>query len=111
MRPAELICEQLRSIAPTIPGCTALILYGSAARNEMSADSDIDVLVVFSRVPAEEDRMLVKRAIESFWSGPLDLLLTSSQEVEKHYALENESDENCGIVETAIKTGLLLWPV
>jgi predicted nucleotidyltransferase len=49
-----LILAELRSVLPTLRakyGVVRLSVFGSAVRDEMDSDSDIDLLVEFERAP------------------------------------------------------------
>lgn len=58
-----------------------IILFGSAARDEMTSESDLDVLVV---LPENSDRRAVKREIRSnLWrfEYPVDVITATEREL------------------------------
>ena len=58
-----------------------IILFGSAARNEFSEDSDIDILVIKKTDKSKFDRMCkLRRLIE--YNIPLDLIIYTPEEIE-----------------------------
>ena len=61
-----------------------IILFGSAARGEMSVDSDLDVLVV---VPEGVHRRKTAQTLYQHISGlkvPFDILVATPSDLEKH---------------------------
>ncbi len=61
-----------------------IILFGSAARGEMTHDSDVDLLVVKSGV--EHRRHLARAIHRNFWglAVPIDVIVVTPQDVERH---------------------------
>ena len=61
-----------------------IILFGSAARGEMKADSDLDVLVVMpDGTPCASTARYLYREMFGF-GFPLDILVTTPSSLEKH---------------------------
>jgi uncharacterized protein len=61
-----------------------IILFGSAARGEMKADSDIDVLVVMpDGTPCASTARYLYQKMSGF-GFPLDILVTTPSSLEKH---------------------------
>jgi len=61
-----------------------IIMFGSAARGEMTPDSDVDVLVV---MPEGTDRLAVTDQLNRRMLGlglPVDILVTTASRLEKH---------------------------
>lgn len=74
MDDANSILEQLRKFKPQ-----AIILFGSAARGEMTEDSDLDFLVVIDTDKPFTDRMRDLRA-SIRTRTPLDLIVLTPEE-------------------------------
>ncbi len=49
-------------------------IFGSVARDEANADSDVDVLVVFARSPGMFQFIRLKEYLENILSCPVDLV-------------------------------------
>jgi predicted nucleotidyltransferase len=59
-----------------------IILFGSYARGEASEDSDLDLLVVESKVPHKREEMVRLRNLLRPLRIPVDVLVASEEEVE-----------------------------
>lgn len=57
-------------------GARHLSLFGSAARDEMRPDSDVDVLVEFDGPATYEGYFCLKDCLEQLLSRPVDLVTT-----------------------------------
>ncbi len=55
-------------------GALRLRLFGSVARSEESADSDVDILVDFGRPPSFDQYMDLKIFLEDLLGRPIDLV-------------------------------------
>ncbi|MHB1000611.1 MAG: nucleotidyltransferase domain-containing protein [Armatimonadota bacterium] len=83
----ELTKEQLGEIVRRIVDAVhpeRIILFGSAVRGEMSADSDVDMLVV---MPEGTDRRQVSAFLHTQLFGipfAVDILVTTPSLLEKH---------------------------
>jgi predicted nucleotidyltransferase len=97
--------DVIQSIVSTVlriqPQCYRVILYGSAARDEMTDASDIDLLIVIREVVQSEHSMALRAALECFHYR-FDLLVVSISE----YLLRKDMPED--IVSTASATGRVL---
>ena len=61
-----------------------IILFGSVARGEDNANSDIDLLVVFDAlVPSEKRALMVRVRTASGTIAPIDVLETETAEMEE----------------------------
>lgn len=71
------VVQLLRAQAPTLRerfGACSVSLFGSAARDEMRADSDIDILVEFAAPPSLDVYFGMKDHLESVLGRPVDLV-------------------------------------
>ncbi|MBX3305510.1 MAG: nucleotidyltransferase family protein [Nitrospira sp.] len=57
---------------------TQLALFGSAARDEMQLDSDVDILVTFEGVPTFDGYMDLKTYLEQLIGTSVDLVTESA---------------------------------
>jgi predicted nucleotidyltransferase len=80
-----------------------IILFGSAAAGEMTADSDLDLLVIEAEVPnAREESLRLRMALEDVpW--PVDVIVMSRQR------FEETKDVIGGIAYPAHKYGRILY--
>ncbi len=79
-----------------------IILFGSSARNELSDDSDIDILVIKQTQKSKFDRMCeLRRMID--YTIPLDLLVYTPDEI--HFARQQEND----FISTIFSEGVVLY--
>ena len=74
MKSTDIIVEQLKKKKPQ-----AIILFGSAARGEMTEDSDLDILVIKKTKKSFTDRMRDMRSMIRT-STPLDIIVLTPQE-------------------------------
>ena len=72
-------------------GVTNLALFGSVARNEMSDDSDIDILVRFDRPGTSEVYFGVQFYLEDLLGRPVDLVTDNALRVELRPYVEREA--------------------
>lgn len=71
-------------------GVTSLALFGSAARGDLTADSDVDILVEFAR-PATFDRYIdLKMILEERLGRPVDLVTRGALKPRLHERIANE---------------------
>ncbi|MBI4569719.1 MAG: nucleotidyltransferase domain-containing protein [Planctomycetes bacterium] len=101
---AELLRDLVRRTIADVPA-TRIVLFGSAARGEMRADSDLDVLVV---VPDGRDcREDARRLYRRFRGFPVatDVLVVAERNVEAH------AGNPFLIVHTALAEGKELYRV
>ena len=82
-----------------------IILFGSAARDEMGLDSDLDVLVV---MPDGTHRRQAVQYLHTRMFGlgvPVDILVATPEDLERHR-------ENIGLIyRTILKEGRILYGV
>jgi predicted nucleotidyltransferase len=67
----------LRQHAPVLAqrfGAREVALFGSAARDELRSDSDVDILVGFDRPPTFDTYFGTKDYLESVLGRPVDLV-------------------------------------
>jgi len=74
MKSTDIIVERLKKTKPQ-----AIILFGSAARGEMTEDSDLDILVIKKTKKSFTDRMRDMRSMIRT-STPLDIIVLTPQE-------------------------------
>lgn len=72
-------------------GVTNLALFGSAARNEMSSDSDIDILVRFDRPGTSKAYFGVQFYLEDLLGHPVDLVTDKALRVDLRPYVEQEA--------------------
>ena len=72
-------------------GVTNLTLFGSAARNEMSDDSDIDILVRFDRPRTSKAYFGVQFYLEDLLDHPVDLVTEKALRAEFRPYVEREA--------------------
>jgi predicted nucleotidyltransferase len=72
-------------------GVTNLALFGSVARNEMSDDSDIDILVRFDRPGTSKTYFGVQFYLEDLLGRPVDLVTDKALRVELRPYVEREA--------------------
>ena len=79
-----------------------IILFGSAARNEFTENSDIDILVVKNTEKKKFERMCeLRRLIE--YNIPLDIVIYTPEEIE--YASQSGND----FIKTIYSEGVVLY--
>jgi predicted nucleotidyltransferase len=74
------VLENLRAQAPLLRaqfGLRRIALFGSAARDELRADSDIDVLVDFAEPPTMTRYFDTQDALEALLGRPVDLVTSA----------------------------------
>lgn len=72
-------------------GVTNLALFGSAARDEMSDDSDIDILVRFDRPGTSKTYFGVQFYLEDLLGHPVDLVTEKALRAEFRPYVEQEA--------------------
>ncbi|MDE0185527.1 MAG: nucleotidyltransferase family protein [Candidatus Poribacteria bacterium] len=72
-------------------GVTNLAVFGSAARDEMSSDSDIDILVRFDRPGTSKAYFGVQFYLEDLLGHPVDLVTDKALRVELRPHVEQEA--------------------
>ncbi len=72
-------------------GVTNLALFGSAARDEMSDDSDIDILVGFDRPGTSKAYFGVQFYLEDLLGRPVDLVTDKALRVELRPYVERKA--------------------
>ncbi len=65
-------------------------MFGSAARDELRADSDVDVLVDFANAPGYDVYFGLKDALEQLLGRPVDLVTASGLKPRARIAVEND---------------------
>ena len=76
MKRAQVIAL-LRQHAPTLRqrfGASSVASFGPAARDELRADADIDVLVEFANAPTVDSSFGAKDYLEAVLARPVDLV-------------------------------------
>ena len=84
----------LRAHKPTLAqrfGVTYLALFGSAARDEMSDDSGIDILVRFDRPGTSKTSFGVQFYLEDLLGRPVDLVTDKALRTEFRPYVEREA--------------------
>lgn len=71
-------------------GAHELGVFGSAARDEMRADSDVDVLVEFVEAPSYDAYFGLKDALEQLLGRRVDLVTTSGLKPRARIAVEKD---------------------
>lgn len=72
-------------------GVTNLAVFGSAARDEMSSESDIDILVRFDRPGTSKAYFGVQFYLEDLLGHPVDLVTDKALRVELRRYVEQEA--------------------
>ena len=84
MQPDSRVVDQLVQTVVTIARPLRIMLFGSAARNEMNADSDVDVLVV---MPQGTHRRKTAQQLYRQLVGlgvPFDIVVATQDDLERH---------------------------
>ena len=88
------VLKMLRAHKATLAqrfGVTNLALFGSVARNEMSDDSDIDILVRFDRPGTSKAYFGVQFYLEDLLGHPVDLVTEKALRTEFRPHVEREA--------------------
>ena len=88
------VLNLLRAHKPTLAqrfGVTYLALFGSAARDEMSDDSDIDILVRFDRPGTSKAYFGAQFYLEDLLGHPVDLVTEKALRAEFRPYVEREA--------------------
>jgi uncharacterized protein len=72
-------------------GVTALRLFGSYARDEARADSDIDLVVAFGRQASFDEFMDLKFLLEDAMGRPVDLITEAAVRPQLKLRIEREA--------------------
>lgn len=83
---SPIVREAVTRLAHAAPE-SRIILFGSAARGDMTPDSDLDFLVVLPRVDDRRAEMIRLRDVLSPMLFPMDVLVYSEQEVNERGSL------------------------
>lgn len=84
MRPDSRIVDQLVQTVVTSTRPLRIMLFGSAARNEMTADSDVDVLMV---MPQGTHRRKTAQQLYRQLVGlgvPFDIVVATQDDLDRH---------------------------
>ena len=68
----------------------SLAIFGSVARDEARADSDVDILVEFSETPALHTFLELKRYLEGLLGCPVDVVTRAAIPARKQPRVEAE---------------------
>lgn len=88
------VLKVLRAHKPNLAqrfGVTSLALFGSVARNEMSDDGDIDILIQFDRPATSKAYFGVQFYLEDLLGHPVDLVTDKALRVELRSYVEQEA--------------------
>lgn len=88
------VLKVLRAHKPILAqrfGVTNLALFGSVARNEMSDDGDIDILIQFDRPATSKTYFGVQFYLEDLLGRPVDLVTDKALRVELRPYVEQEA--------------------
>lgn len=88
------VLKQLRTHKPILSqrfGVTNLALFGSVARNEISDDSDIDILVRFDQPGTSRAYFGVQFYLEDLLGRPVDLVTEKALRAEFRPYVEGEA--------------------
>ncbi len=91
----ELIKEKLPELNEKMP-LKKVVLFGSYARGNFTAASDIDLLVIYRGKPAKDTFRVVKETLEI-------------SRLEPHIYSEEEYEESKQVVKRMEKGGVVLW--
>jgi predicted nucleotidyltransferase len=70
------VCARIRALRAVLAsdGVASISLFGSAARDELRPDSDIDILVRFAGTPTFDAFMTIKERLEGSLGRRVDLV-------------------------------------
>ena len=88
------VLKVLRAHKPILAqrfGVTNLALFGSIARNEMSEDGDIDILIQFDRPATSKAYFGVQFYLEDLLGHPVDLVTDKALRMELRPCVEQEA--------------------
>ena len=94
MRDTSQIVAVLKQCRPELAqrfGVRSLSLFGSAARQEATASSDVDLLVAFSHPPGFDGYMALKWYLEELLVARVDLVMEGALRGEARAIVESES--------------------
>lgn len=89
-RALELLTQSKPTLAARY-GVTQLALFGSTARNDARADSDIDILVAFDGPATSERYFGVQFYLEDLFGCKIDLVTEKALRVELRTFIEKEA--------------------
>ena len=84
-----------------------LTLYGSYARGEASADSDVDLLVVLKKSTSEEEALVRKIIYDTMWRMDFAYYLSLYLIDENHYRMLEQ--QGASILKNIRQEGRVLW--
>ena len=84
-----------------------LSLYGSYARDEASADSDVDLLVVLKKSNSEDEALVRKIIYDTMWRMDFAYYLSLYLIDENHYRMLEQ--QGASILKNIEKDGQVLW--
>ena len=84
-----------------------LTLYGSYARDEASADSDVDLLVVLKKSTSEDEALVRKIIYDTMWRMDFAYYLSLYLIDENHYRILER--QGASIFENIQQDGQILW--
>jgi hypothetical protein len=89
----EQVLSVLRSSLPELKalGVQSVAVFGSTARDEASADSDVDVLIEFSERATFDRYMNVKFLLEDSLGKPVDLVTRGALKARTRPRVEQEA--------------------
>jgi predicted nucleotidyltransferase len=96
---AGIVAAILRAAA----NCCHVVLYGSAARHEMTMNSDIDLLIVIRGRTTSGHTDLLRSVLTSKFHYQFDLVVVSEADYQSRRLLKSD------IVETAVETGRVVY--
>ncbi len=82
----------------------SIVLFGSAARNELTSSSDIDVVVIVGTVGQIKPTLKILTSKSGQLGFPVDFLVTSQSDYDK-------KSEIGGVFFDAKREGVILFPV
>lgn len=88
------IISALRAALPTIQATyhvRRLALFGSAARGDQTAESDVDILADFGRAPTFDEYMDAKYFLEDLLHARVDLVTPAGLRSELRRIIESEA--------------------
>jgi uncharacterized protein len=86
----QLLSERMPEIRQRF-GVRELAIFGSVARNEARADSDVDVLVEFAERPTFDNYMGLKLHLEELFAAGVDLAIRSDLRPSLRPRIEQEA--------------------
>lgn len=100
---SDALLQEIVSRVVTAVNPDRIILFGSAVRNEMNPDSDIDLLVIKAKAPSRRE---VAKKIYRHLSGvgvPVDVVVATPNDVEYY------RDKVGSVIGPAIREGRVIY--